>query len=385
MLKQQMAPARLVEDRAGSDQGQSCLAGLYLLTERGALARIDADGEPVVDQALTRQLAFRLQAVLDQYRSGALDALSVGLIMDTELAERRSAGAMIFSDRVLDALPGEGGQWGRMATTCQGIELLLNGSGYGGPPAPAFCPVLFVPEVDDETLRERYGVDFALSRHQLEVLDLFALSATSSHNSPELLSLAEAMRRGRGAAPVSTRDNSEAAPDPIARYCAELTANPPHDSCLDEGDVVTGWLLEWFSPFNELTDTQREIIAGYETIRKACSGTRLIERRSRDDLCIYLVEGSLLLEGADGGSMTVKAGTRRSRLPISVLTPHAYEVTALTDASYIAFSQQLVRRIIEIATTYTSVDPGTAAISNGVQSVYLNPAFPQSWEPVKPG
>lgn len=381
MLKQQMAPARLVEDRTGSHQGQSCLAGLYLLTERGALARIDADGEPVVDQALTRRLAFRLQAVLDQYRSGALDALSLGLIMDTELAEQRSTGAMIFSDRVLDARPGE---VGRMVTACQGINLLLNGSGGGGPSAPEFCPVLFVPEVDDEILRERYGVDSALSLHQLEVLDLFALSANNSHKSPELLSLVETMRRGRGAAPVSARDNTETAPDPIARYCAELMANPPHDSCFDEGDAVTGWLLDWFSPFNELTDTQREIIAGYETLRKARSGSRLIERRSRDDLCIYLVEGSLLLEGADGGSMTVKAGTRRSRLPISVLTPHAYEVTALTEVSYIAFSQKLVRRVIEIATTYTSVDPGTAAISNGVQSIYLNPAFPESWEPVKP-
>jgi len=385
MLKQQMAPVRLVEDRAGSERGQSCLAGLYLLTDRGALAQIDAGGEPVVDEALSRRLAFRLQAVLDQYRSGALDTLSLGLIVDTDLAEQRSAGTMIFSERVPGTLPGEGGQWGRMATVCQAINLLLNATGDGGPPAPQFCPVLFVPEVDDDTLRQRYGADFSLRRHQLDVQDLFALLATSRHNSPELLSLAEDMRREQGAVPAPARDNADPVPDPIARYCADLMANPPHDSCFDEGDAVTVWLLEWFSPFNELTDTQREIIAGYETIRKASSGTRLIERRSRDDICIYLVEGSLLLEGADGGSMTVKAGTRRSRLPISVLTPHAYEVTALTDASYIAFSQQLVRRVIEIATTYTSVDPGTAAISNGVQSLYLSPACPERWKPIKPG
>ncbi|MDZ7842374.1 MAG: cyclic nucleotide-binding domain-containing protein [Gammaproteobacteria bacterium] len=156
---------------------------------------------------------------------------------------------------------------------------------------------------------------------------------------------------------------------------------PLHDSCFNEGDAVTGWLLEWFSPFNELTDTQREIIAGYETIRKAAGGTRLIEQGSRNDICIYLVEGSLTLTGPDEGTMVIRAGTRRSRLPISVLTPHVYGVTAATDVSVIVFSQQLVRRIIEISTTYTSTGPGryaeasTAAISNGAQALYLNRTY----------
>lgn len=156
---------------------------------------------------------------------------------------------------------------------------------------------------------------------------------------------------------------------------------PQYDSCFNDGDAVTGWLLEWFSPFNELTDTQREIIAGYETIRKAAGGTRLIEQGSRDDICIYLVEGSLALTGPDGGPMVIKAGTRRSRLPISVLTPHAYGVTAATDVSVIAFSQKLIRRVIEISTTYTSTGPGrdadlsTAAISNGAQALYLNRSY----------
>lgn len=173
-------------------------------------------------------------------------------------------------------------------------------------------------------------------------------------------------------------------PEPVAGTLdmgTDAVLEPPHDSCFNEGDAVTGWLLEWFSPFNELTDNQREIIAGYETIRKAAGGTRLIEQGSRDDICIYLVEGSLVLTGPDGGTMVVKAGTRRSRLPISVLTPHVYGVTAATDVSVIAFSQTLIRRIIEISTTYTSTDPGrdadasTAAISNGAQALYLNRSY----------
>lgn len=135
-------------------------------------------------------------------------------------------------------------------------------------------------------------------------------------------------------------------------------------------------------PFNDLTGTQREIVAGYETVRKAKAGTCLIEQGSRDDICIYLVEGSLSLAGPDGATMVIKAGTRRSRLPISVLSPHVYDVTAMTDASFIALSQKLVRRITEITTTYTSVGPrqepesSTAAISNETQALYLCPAYP---------
>lgn len=173
-------------------------------------------------------------------------------------------------------------------------------------------------------------------------------------------------------------------PEPVADtpdVGTDAVLEPLHDSCFNEGDAVTGWLLEWFSPFNELTDTQREIIAGYETIRKAAGGTRLIEQGSREDTCIYLVEGSLTLTGPDGGTMVIKAGTRRSRLPISVLSPHVYGVTAATDVSVIAFSQTLVRRVIEISTTYTSTGPGrdadasTAAISNGAQALYLNQTY----------
>jgi hypothetical protein len=173
-------------------------------------------------------------------------------------------------------------------------------------------------------------------------------------------------------------------PEPAATTMdsgTDAVLEPLHESCFNEGDAVTGWLLEWFSPFNELTDTQREIIAGYETIRKAAGGTRLIEQGSWEDICIYLVEGSLTLTGPDGGTMLIKAGTRRSRLPISILAPHVYGVAAATDVSVIAFSQKLVRKVIEISTTYTSTGPGrngdasTAAISNGAQALYLNRTY----------
>lgn len=406
-LKQQMTSAHMVEEYAGLGETRACLAGLYLLTDQGTLVRFDASGMLTVETELTARLSARLQTVLSQYRSGRVEELSLGLIADSGPGQQWSAGTLYFSDRVLNELLDAGRcvntpmteyeQVNRTTTIRRGWELLLDGSRPLQPHLPGYCPVLFVPESDCEVLRERYGADLAVSRELFEVLDLSAPLARSDHLPHELLSMIRTMRG------MQLDGDAYAAPaagggDPLVEAVtggstggvasqfsgsggrADGTLAPPADSCFNDGDAVTGWLLEWFAPFNELTEMQRDIIAGYETIRKGRRGQRLIEQGTREDVCIYLVEGSLVLEGPDGGTMAIKAGTRRSRLPISVLTPHAYNVTATSDVSIIVFSQKLVRKVIEIATTYTSLDPcrdpgpSTAAISNGVQALYLNPA-----------
>jgi len=211
-----------------------------------------------------------------------------------------------------------------------------------------------------------------------EVLNLAALLPCGARAQPALQEMLERMREfcNEGNVPPEAAAPL-AAPRPGGSLSRRMTAA---DTCFADGDPVTGWLLEWFSPFNELSDTQRDIIAGYEIIRRAPAGTRLLCRGEEDDRCIYVVEGELSLVTPDGGNMQIRGGTRRSRLPISVLSPHVYDVTAATDVSIIVFSQTLVRQIIDITRTYTGIDsphPGldsTAAISNGVQSLYLSHA-----------
>lgn len=125
-------------------------------------------------------------------------------------------------------------------------------------------------------------------------------------------------------------------------------------ACFRDGDVVTSWLLGWFSPFNELTDAQREIVAGYETVRELEAGARLVEPGFEDDACIYLVEGKVALVAEDGATMHVSGGTKRSRLPVSGLMPREHTVTAMTDVSVIAFSRTFTGKINEAARTYVS-------------------------------
>lgn len=393
-VKQQMAPAAELDEWLPGDRKRSCLAGLYLLTGQGDLARFDSGGEIIMEPELTAALSFRLQAVLSQYRSGAVENLGLGLVADTDVEQDCATGTMIFGEGALDELFGAGHGPGlsltvrerrhKTKTVSQGMELLLNKQTHRQ--QTRFCPVLFVPEVDNNTLCERYGVDLVDSQGFLEVLDLSAPFASSTRYPDELLDMIRQMRRSQTEAASRSRADARevfGADAPASPITAMHELPPPTggtggETCYQDGDPVTGWLLEWFSPFNELTDTQRDIIAGYETIRKVKAGTTLVERGSTDDVCIYLVEGALVLEGSDGGAMQVAGGTRRSRLPMSVLTPHIYTITASTDVSIITFSQKLIRRITDITRTYSSVERtselewSTTAISNGAQASYLN-------------
>jgi len=396
MLKQQMAPAHLIEEPCG--RNPFCLTGLYMLTGKGELARFDNGGSLIVDNELSESLSFRLQAVLDQYRGGAVDDLAVGLIVDGELAGRWQSATFFVNQGLLDG-PLDAESAGdaaptrhRACTIRQGITGLLERGLPDRRRASVCCPVLFMPEIDTATLRERYGVDLAVNQTSLEVLDLAAPFVSSNRPPHDLLAVMSRMRGAMhedpgGDAPVAddtlswTQDGTAGRAEPWLHVGNDCVFEPPDASCFNDGDAVTGWLLEWFSPFNELTDMQREIIAGYEAIRKLRRGTRLVEQGSREDVCVYLLEGSLALRGPDGARIIVKAGTRRSRLPISVLNPHVYEVTAASDVTVILFSQRLIRRIIEIVTTYTSVEPGrvaedsTAVISNSLQALYLGRTY----------
>jgi CRP-like cAMP-binding protein len=117
---------------------------------------------------------------------------------------------------------------------------------------------------------------------------------------------------------------------------------------------VPYWLLARFSPFINLDDLQRQFVARGHTIRKKPAGVTLIELGSKEDITLYLIDGTLELEAFDGRTFKIVGGTYRAYLPVSQLRPHAYTVRAVTDVSVILVSQDMVREINRIATTYKS-------------------------------
>ncbi len=83
----------------------------------------------------------------------------------------------------------------------------------------------------------------------------------------------------------------------------------------------------------------------------------MIQRGTTDDTTLYLIEGTLELEAFDGRKMSITGGTRRASLPVSQLRPHAYTVRAATGVTVMYVSQDMIREINRITTTYRS-SPG---------------------------
>jgi len=356
------------------ERSANSLSGLYWLDASGCLARCDTRGRRIADPHATATLKDPIGAVLKCYREGRLEGLNLALAADPEAA----TGTMVYSDWLLNELfpAGRGpcqaptlyAQRNKLKNMAEGMALLLCPEHAAASNGPRYCPVLVAPQAGADVLCARYGVPhigpYIGDTPCFEVLNLAAPYGTPARARDGLMAMVRHMRAGQlrpavvgvdGPAPSGLSTMGPAAAP------AELAGpEPGAATCFGNGDPVSGPLLEWFTPFNELSGAQRDIIAGCEAIRKAGAGRVLVKRGARHGICIYLLEGALAVTAPDGARMHVRGGTRRSRLPISALSPHVFEVTALSDVSMIVFEAGLIEELSKITRTYTSVARGAA-------------------------
>jgi len=344
------------------------IEGFYVLTGRGELGRYDLDGVFRPEPALTATLSDMVHRFLHAYRSGDASRLALGLVSNTVVPRPWRSATLVLADAALRAIYRTGNDTNapltafqrrnRLKSVFQGMELLLDTRKASQPQYPRFCPLLFAPEASSETLGRRYGIDYVDARRTLEVLDFTALFTPEEKRRPALSRMVIDMRRAQIAPEVRHEPGLtlvEDTPPPDPGTAADSGRSPwqdepePRDACFNDGDPVTYWLLGWFAPFDQLNDLQRQFIARGHTVTKRSPGATLIEQGSRDDVSIYLIQGTLELEAFDGRRTTVTGGTRRARLPISQLRPHAYTVTAVTEVTFTLFSQETVRELTRVA------------------------------------
>lgn len=352
------------------------IEGLYAITADGQIGRYQGDGHFQGDPKLSARFSAKIKALLRQYRSGDADRLALGLVTPSTPDKPWTGASLIFSDGTLrqifktsddsNAPLTSFQRRNKVKSIYQGMELVLETKNPAQPQLPRYCPVLFDPEVSGETLRERYNAGAVDTRKVLEVLDLMIPCSPEEQKDPALADMVLQMTQNKispeaRSAPELTLVGDVTGDDiPTSFSVANPQDNPweavpeDRDSCFNDGDPVTYWLLAGFAPFNELNDLQRQFVARGHVVTKKRAGTTLIERGSRDDTTIYLVEGTLELEAYDGKKISIVGGTRRAHLPISQLRPHAYTVRAATDVSIIVVSQDMVREITRVTTTYKS-------------------------------
>lgn len=355
--------------------------GFYVLTAAGQLGRFGPNGEFVEEPSLSESLGDVTRALLRQYRGGHPDEVAIGLVTPRSPDSPWQCASLVFTDAALrevyktsddpEAPLTAFQKRNRIKSVYQGMELALGARKASRTEHPRFCPVLFEPGDGDAALSRRYGVEAVRADQALEVLDLMAPLSPAEQRRPALSRMVAEMLETRIApelrhGPELMLVAKSGASGPVQGSGDWAMAGSPsqhspwedqpeqQQTDFNDGDPVPYWLLSWFTPFNELNDLQRQFVARGHTVTKKPAGTRLIERGSRADVTLYLIEGTLELEAFDGRKMSIVGGTRRAHLPISQLRPHAYTVTAATRVTLIFVSQDLVREMNRITTTYKS-------------------------------
>lgn len=353
------------------------IEGFYVVTGKGVLGRYGSDGTFVEEPSLTASLGDATAALVRRYQNGDAAAAAIGLVIRNTRDKPWRCASLVFSDAALKEVYRTSDEPGAVLTAFQkrnkvksvyrGMELILDTRKASQPEHPRYCPVLATPGHGSEVLSRRYGVDELDTVNSLEVLDLMSILNPDEQRHPALSRMVTEMSRSKIAPELrigpelmlvdstsSTQSDHRSGAD-RPRHRNPWEGEPEERvSSFDDGDPVTYWMLAWFSPFNELNDLQRQFVARGHTVTRKPAGATLVDRGSTDDVTLYLIEGTLELEAFDGRKVSIVGGTRRAHLPVSQLRPHAYTVKAATDVSVIYVSQDMVREINRIATTYKS-------------------------------
>ncbi|MGF2685954.1 HDOD domain-containing protein [Marinobacter sp. DUT-3] len=107
--------------------------------------------------------------------------------------------------------------------------------------------------------------------------------------------------------------------------------------------------LKQFQPLNRLTDEQLVVLASRAERRVHGAGQRVVERGVRDGMDLFLVEGAVELESADGRKSTIEADSDKALNPIARLQPRIYDVTATQACEFLAVEQEILNQLLRSA------------------------------------
>ena len=102
--------------------------------------------------------------------------------------------------------------------------------------------------------------------------------------------------------------------------------------------------LRRFDHISGLDENQLAQLAGEVSLLRAPHGSLLLALGSTDPRMLYLVEGEVKLIAGDGASHVVCHTDPAALGPVSRLRPSRYQVTALSDVSYVMIDQGLLER-----------------------------------------
>lgn len=101
-------------------------------------------------------------------------------------------------------------------------------------------------------------------------------------------------------------------------------------------------VLQTLQPFVELDTDSLKSLAERVSIQGAPSSTRLVELGSNEPVSLFLLDGEIELNAADGNSFRINADSPTAKQPLCQLRPTRYECTATTKVLYLRIENDLI-------------------------------------------
>jgi hypothetical protein len=375
----------------------SGLIGFYALTPQGALGYYDQDWHFHLDEKLTQAFGdYNRRYLLSYLQNPHQGNLRLAVIHRTGEDRPWGSETLLLEKPILRRLYPVAGMTAEVELTSfqkknreksiyRGMELLLEYRDSANPNMPVYCPVLY----DRGTALHDYAASLdrpltAADRETpvVEVINLLAGIPVGRRSAPQIGLLQEKIYQGiikkglrksadftliedaRGAAgtgrpqslppdpysevdkraerrvTLDTASSVSAAGDPAAlsrQLGAPLIGHP---------EPAAPATLKAFTQFRDLDHEKLAALASRCLLYRVPAGTKLLERGTDDTWNLYLVEGTVQLEAADGMTRLIEGGTEKAASPISYLKPRLYAVTAMTRVAFLWMDDRLIEQVL---------------------------------------
>jgi hypothetical protein len=381
------------------------VVGLYVVTADGKLGVYGEDKRFVADQALTQALAPQIRQLVSAYlASPDASEYRLGVVYHGAGPHPWESDTLALEEAVLREVYPVSGPTTQGLTAFQkknrdksiyrGIELLLEYRYERIREEPVYCPVLFDRGTTLDEYHE-YGTSKGTPILVMEVLNLIAHVPLGRRDSEVLRTLMSNMHRYlvhkdmRRAGLFTLNEErfvgaADGAPTTVEFFDADkrhdrqqtLVGGTLHQRLLAAEQAqlnerfaqVEQWLerphrpvdpalLRTFTQFRNLDGHVLSVLAEKALVHTAPSNARLINIGMKDAWNMYLLEGTVSLQAADGGAIFVTGGGDKAASPISFLKPRKYTVTAVTSTSFLWIHDALLAAIAVAPPPEMSVAP----------------------------
>lgn len=378
------------------------LIGFYVLTPEGQLGFHDQDGKFIVDTKLMKAFAdYNMRYLMTYLQNPHQGNFRLAIIHRTQEKRPWGSDTLVLEKHIVRRLYPVAGMTAEVDLTSfqkknreksiyRGMELFLEYKDSSSPDMPVYCPVLYdrSTTLDDYAATlERPVTSADRETPVVEVINLLAGIPVGRRFAPEIAILKEkiyqsivkkAMRKSaeftliedirRNAQATKTektgsddlydkvdkRTERKVTLDAAAGKTGVVGAadntglvQSISSSLVGHPEPADATIMKAFAKFRDLDHRTLAALAARCLVYKVPPGTKLVERGTNDTWNLYLVEGTVQLEAADGVTKLIDGGTDKATTPISFLKPRMYTVTTVTRASFLWIDDRLIEQVLQ--------------------------------------